>query len=185
MNMAGWISLGIIVVIAAIALVYYNQRRRSQHLRRRFGMEYARAVTALGRRKAESELEHRARRVERFHIHGISQEEKQHFEESWKTVQAAFVDGPEQAVVEAHRLVDALMHACGYPVSDEFRENADDLSVDHPDVVEHYRAACLIADRRENSQATTEEMRTAMVHYRALFEALLRWSAKTPEIVTR
>jgi hypothetical protein len=157
-----------------VALVWYFRRRRSERLHGRFGPEYERTVTQFGdRQKAEAELERRAKRMERFHVRGIPAEEKLRFGDAWRAEQSRFVDEPEQAVGEAYRLINELMRMRGYPVSSEFEQNAADLSVDHPRVVEHYRTACVLANRRENGQANTEDLRTAMVHYRALFEELL------------
>jgi len=174
MNTAAWMVL--IVAIAAIgaAAFFYFQKQRSQRLHGQFGPEYERAVNDFGdRRRAESELERRARRVERYHIHDLPPGERERFAEAWRTEQARFVDQPEQAVQQAHTLVNEVMRARGYPVSGEFRQNAADLSVEHPRVVEHYRIACDIAGRQGEGQANTEDLRVAMVHYRALFEELL------------
>jgi FtsZ-interacting cell division protein ZipA len=166
----------LVVVVAALAgaAFWYFQKRRSQQLHGRFGPEYDRTVREYGdRRKAESELERREKRVERFHIRSLPREERDRFAEAWRTEQAHFVDEPQQAVSEAHRLVNEVMRARGYPASAEFEENAADLSVEHPQVVQHYRVACDIAGRQERGQANTEDLRNAMVHYRALFEELL------------
>jgi hypothetical protein len=168
--------IALIVAAAAIALAafLFYQKRRSERLHGKFGPEYDHAVHEFGdRRKAESELERRAERVERFHIRPVSAEQKDRFEQDWRRVQTQFVDQPEQAVSDAHRLVNEVMHARGYPVSSEFEQNAADLSVEHPRVVEHYRAACAIAGSREAGRANTEDLRKAMVHYRALFDDLL------------
>jgi len=163
MNSTFAIILIVLVVVAAAALIYYYRRRRSRDLRSRFGPELAR----------------RAKRVSKFAIRGIPESEKQRFADAWQAEQARFVDQPEQAVTAAHRLVSELMRARGYPASEEFEQNADDLSVDHPYVVEHYRTACLIAARRENGQANTEDLRAAMIHYRQLFDELLGKSIQT------
>jgi hypothetical protein len=180
------ILLLVLIIIAVVGIFYYYRRQRTEGLHSRFGPEYDRTVTQFGNRyKAEAELERRAKRVEKFHIHDISAGEKHRFSEDWQTVQSRFVDQPEQAVAEAHKLVSELMRARGYPASAEFEQNADDLSVDHPHVVEHYRTACVIAGRRENEQVNTEDLRAAMVHYRELFEDLLGRSLKESEEVRR
>jgi hypothetical protein len=170
-------TLTILIVVAAaaaLAAFLYYQRRRSERLQGRFGPEYERTVSEFGdRRKAESELERRARRVERFNIRDLSGEERNRFADAWRADQTQFVDQPEQAVTDAHRLVTEVMRVRGYPVSGEFERNAADLSVDYPLVVEHYRAACHIAGQRDAGRANTEDLRKAMVHYRALFEELL------------
>ncbi len=118
-----------------------------------------------------------ARRIDKYQIHGISPEDKRRFADAWRIEQSRFVDEPEQAVIRAHELVGELMRARGYPVSAEFEDNAADLSVDHPVVVEHYRKACVIATRRDHGQANTEDLRSAMLHYRELFEDLLQMPA--------
>ncbi len=174
------------VVAIALALAFYYRRKRTEQLHNRFGPEYERAVTQLGdRQEAESELEGRAKRVKQFHIHAISAEERRRFADASRADQARFVDEPEQAVAEAHGLVSELMRARGYPVSTEFQQNAADLSVDHPRVVEHYRTACIIGSRRESGQANTEDLRAAMVHDRELFEELLGRTVQESEEVRR
>jgi len=186
MNTTVVILLAAAAAAIAVALAFYYRRKRTEQLHNRFGPEYERAVTQLGdRQKAESELEGRTKRVKQFHIHAISAEERRRFADAWRADQARFVDEPEQAVAEAHGLVSALMRARGYPVSTEFQQNAADLSVDHPGVVEHYRTACIIASRRESGQANTEDLRTAMVHYRELFEELLGRTVTESEEVRR
>jgi hypothetical protein len=150
------------------------QRRRSQQLRGRFGPEYERAMSEFGDRgKAESELARRVKRSDRFRIHDISPDERDTFAEKWRLAQSRFVDEPGEATAQAHGLVNEVMRARGYPVSEEFERNAVDLSADHPVVVQHYREACMIASRRGQGQVSTEDLRKAMTHYRALFEELL------------
>jgi len=184
MNTTVVILLVVLIVVVVGGLFYYYRRRRTESLHRRFGPEYDRTVTQYGdQQKAEAELERRAKRVSRFHIHGIPADERRRFADAWQAQQARFVDAPEQAVAEAHELVSELMRARGYPATAEFEQNADDLSVDHPHVVEHYRTACVIASRRENGQANTEDLRAAMVHYRELFEDLLGRSVNEAEEV--
>ncbi len=168
-----WIVVAVIVVIAiAGALWAFTQRRRSTDLRRRFGPEYDREVREHGRRGAETELERRERRVEALEIRPISREDRERFGEEWRVVQARFVDDPRGAVTDADRLVGEVMRTRGYPVGD-FEQRAADISVDHPHVVENYRAAHEIALRHKRGEASTEDLRKAMVHYRALFEELL------------
>ena len=186
MNTTVVILLAVLIVAIAAALVFYYRWQRTKRLQSRFGPEYERAVTQFGdTHKAESELVDRAKRVERFHIHAIPAEERRRFTDAWRAEQARFVDEPERAVAQADRLVNELMRVQGYPVSSEFQQNAADLSVDHPRVVEHYRTACIIAGRRENGQANTEDLRAAMVNYRELFEELLGRSVKESEEVRR
>jgi hypothetical protein len=163
----------IIAVIAVAATVWmFVEKRRSQRLRTKFGPEYDRMVQQGDRRDAESLLEKRAKRVEKFRIRPLTGEERQTFADSWKRVQARFVDAPAMAVGNADRLVGEVMRARGYPMA-EFEQQAADVSVDHPQVVENYRAAHDIAARDTRGQATTEDLRQAMVYYRALFLELL------------
>lgn len=159
-----------VVVIAFIAWAVVRQRR-SQELRERFGPEYGRAVGESGdTRKAEAVLGDRVKRVERLHIRPLSPEEHARFTREWKTVQARFVDDPPGAVGAADRLVGQLMGTRGYPMG-EFEQRAADVSVDHPLVVEHYREAHGIVTRQ--GKLSTEDLREALVHYRALFDELL------------
>ncbi len=186
MPIATVIIIVIAVAVVAMALLWLLQKRRSERLHTKFGPEYGRALEEFGdRRKAESELERRQKRIEKFEIRPISPEDRNRFAEAWRADQARFVDEPQSAVVQAHQLVNEVMKARGYPVSAEFEQTADDLSVEHPRVVEHYRLACDIAKRQENGQANTEDLRKAMVSYRTLFEDLLGVSVSHPEEVRR
>jgi hypothetical protein len=164
------IALVAALVIIAILLV---GRYRSRRLRETFGPEYERAVRQTDdRRSAESELEARQRRVQEFDIRDIRPDEATKYSTAWKAVQARFVDDPPGAVGEADGLVGEVMEARGYPVGD-FEQRAADVSVDHATFVEHYREAHAIAARQSADQADTEDLRRAMVHYRALFSDLL------------
>lgn len=161
------------VVILAIAAVAYWQVRRSRDLRDRFGPEYERAVEERGgRMKAEAELRERQKRVEGFDIRPLAPEDRTQFIERWRRVQAQFVDDPGAAIASADQLLGEVMKARGYPVAD-FEQRAADLSVDHPEVVENYRAAHAIAMRHERGEADTENLRRAMIHCKALFEDLV------------
>jgi hypothetical protein len=172
-------TLILLVVLAAviIAIVWFaTRKRRSDELRDRFGSEYDEAVNEFGgRSEAESELAARRKRVEELDIRPLGLQDQQRFANSWKATQARFVDEPSEAIVEADRLVGELMQARGYPVGD-FAQRAADISVDHPDVVKNYRAAHDIAIDNERGAASTEDLRQAMVHYKALFEELLETS---------
>jgi hypothetical protein len=171
-----------LVIVAGIAIWLYLQQRKSQQLRGQFGPEYDRALQETGdRRKAEDALEERKERVEQLNIRSLSSEERDRFAERWRSAQAQFVDDPRGAIVEADRLVAELMQARGYPVGN-FEQRAADVSVEHPRVVEHYRAAHAIAQRNAQSQAETEDLRQAMVHYRALFEDLLETTESHAEV---
>ena len=166
-----------LIVLIGIALWMFQQKRKSEQLRDDFGPEYERAVSETGdRRKAEAELESRRERVEKLQIRALEPSEREQFAERWQSAQAQFVDDPNGAITQADRLVAEVMQARNYPVG-EFEQRAADISVDHPTVVEHYRAAHDIALRNEQGQAETEDLRQAMVHYRALFQELLEGSA--------
>ena len=167
--------IAIIVMLAAgIAVALFVRKRRTQKLRTQFGgAEYTRAVKEGGnRRKAEAALDDRAERVERFNIRPLAPGDRARFIESWARVQARFVDGPGGAVTDADQLLGDVMSTRGYPVS-EFEQRAADLSVDHPRVLENYRAAHETALRQSRGQASTEDLRQAMIHYRTLFEELV------------
>jgi hypothetical protein len=166
----------IVAVIAAVAVVIawmYMERRRHERLKTRFGPEYERTLRDAGDvRKAESLLERREKRVSRYKIRPLSTEESRRFGEAWRRVQEKFVDDPAAAVTDGDALVTELMSARGYPMSD-FDRRAEDLSVDHPIVIQHYRDARVIAERHSRRAASTEDLRQALVHYRALFDELL------------
>jgi hypothetical protein len=139
-----------------------------------FGPEYDRAVLTHGsQRKAEAKLADREKRVEKLNIRDLDPTEHERFSKRWEAVQSRFVDSPKGAVAEADDLVSSAMKARGYPVSD-FDQRAADISVDHPRVVENYRSAHAIALRVGKDAATTEDLRTAMIHYRSLFEELVQ-----------
>jgi LPXTG-motif cell wall-anchored protein len=170
-----WIILAGIVVLALIALaVWFSYKKKQSHrLQERFGPEYGRTVDELGgRTKAESELKAREKRVERFDILPLTPAEAARFSQEWNALQGRFVDNPKGVVVQADQLVRELMLKRGYPMGD-FERRAADISVDHPAVVDHYRAAQAIAVRDKRGEADTEELRKAVVHYRALFDELL------------
>jgi hypothetical protein len=177
----------IVVAILAIgaAVWMYIQKRRTQSLRSKFGPEYDKAIDShKDRTHAESDLEKREKRVAKFNIRSLRNEERIKYAEDWRTEQSLFVDDPRTAVKHADVLVQDVMKRRGYPISD-FEQNADDLSVDHPQVVENYRAAHEIAVRDARGQSTTEDLRKAMVSYRALFEDLLEQPVDRPVEVRR
>ena len=167
------ILLLVVLVVVAGAVWYAVQRQRSRRLRQQFGPEYERQLNETGDpRRAERVLERRAERVEHLQIQPLTSEDRNRFAAAWKSVQAHFVDDPQRAIAEADRLVTEVMRVRGYPISD-FEQRAADVSVDHPAVVEHYRQAYEIARRSARGEASTEDLRQAMVHYRALFDDLL------------
>jgi hypothetical protein len=163
-----------VMVVAGIAIWLFIRKRRTERLRTQFGgTEYTRAVKEGGsKRQAEAVLDKRADRVEGLHIRPLGPGDRARFVESWRKVQARFVDGPGGAVTEADQLLGDVMSTRGYPVSD-FEQRAADISVDYPLVLENYRAAHEIALRQTRGQANTEELRQAMIHYRTLFEELV------------
>lgn len=166
-----------LVVVAVIAWLMW-QRQRSSRLRERFGPEYQRHVEEVGSvRAAEAELARRERRVARFHIRPLTPEDATRFAAQWEAIQAKFVDDPHGAVTDADKAIGEVMMARGYPVGD-FEQQVADISVDHPDVVINYRAAREIADEHKRGEASTEDLRQAMVHYRALFRDLLETPAE-------
>jgi hypothetical protein len=160
------------IVIAALAWLY-TRRRRSQQLRSHFGPEYDHAVRELGSQtKAEDALAARQKRMEKIDIHPLTQPERERFAARWHDVQARFVDDPPGAIRDADTLVNEAMRARGYPMG-EFELRAENISVDHPQVVRNYRAAHAIAMRMDRGEATTEDLRHALVYYRDLFEELV------------
>ena len=167
------IIIAVVVVVVIIAGVLLARRRKSEHLREHFGPEYERELKRHGDAgKAESALEERARRVKKFEIRSLPSGERQRFADEWMQVQRRFVDDPRGAVSEAHTLVQKVMNARGYPMGD-FDRQAEDLSVHYPSVISNYRNAHDIVLRHGKGQASTEDMRQAMVHYRSLFDELL------------
>jgi FtsZ-interacting cell division protein ZipA len=163
----------VIIAILVAAVWWYSMRQRSAKLQEKFGPEYERTVAEKGdTRKAEDELTDRQKRVSKLEIKPLAADERRRFNDEWRAVQARFVDDPSAAVRDADTLVGRVMEARGYPVGD-FEQRAADVSVDHPTVLEHYRAAHAVALRHAQGQASTEDLRQAMVNYRALFTELL------------
>ncbi|HVB56303.1 MAG TPA: hypothetical protein VNE63_07740, partial [Candidatus Acidoferrales bacterium] len=171
------IVLAAVLIVIAVVLVWLYVRKRRRNtaaLRQKFGPEYDRAVLAHGsERKAESKLEDREKRVEKLKIRDLDPTEHERYSKQWEAVQSRFVDSPKGAVAEADDLVSSVMKVRGYPVAD-FDQRAADISVDHPRVVENYRSAHEIALRLGKDQASTEDLRTAMIYYRTLFEELVQ-----------
>jgi hypothetical protein len=183
-------SIVIVGVVLAIAIalwmyVKYMQKNRTQKLRSRFGPEYDKAMSEhRDRGHAELELQKRATRVAKFKIHPLTVEDRLRYSDDWQREQSLFVDDPRAVVNHADTLVQDVMRRRGYPVGD-FEQNATDLSVDHPRVVENYRIAHHIALREYRGQDSTEDLRKAMVSHRALFEDLLDQTVEKPEEVTK
>jgi hypothetical protein len=170
------LAVVVILIVAVLAWLYVRKRRSTTTagLRQKFGPEYERAVREHGsERKAEAKLADRQERVEKLNIRELDPAERERFSKQWESVQSRFIDSPKGAVAEADDLVSSLMKVRGYPISD-FDQRAADISVDHPRVVENYRSAHAIALRVGKDAATTEDLRSAMIHYRSLFEDLVR-----------
>jgi len=170
----GWIII-VVVAIAIVALIarQISTTRRSSHLRDRFGPEYDRVAGATGsKRDAESQLEEREERRDQLGIRSLPEASRDRYREWWRTVQAQFVDDPRGAIRAADDLIQAVMAERGYPVED-FEQRAADLSVDHPDLVQNYRKGHRLAETSRDNGASTEDLRQAMTHYRALFDELV------------
>ena len=173
-----WVLVAVIVVLLVVIAALFARQQRSRRLKQDFGPEYKRVVSERGdQRAAERELSERRQRVERLEIRELEPAARDRYLERWKVAQRSFVDRPDAAVGEADALVQQVMHDRGYPVDQDFEQRAADVSVEHPHVVDNYRAAHGISVRAANGQASTEQLRQAMVHFRALFDDLLGASA--------
>ena len=170
------IIIAIVVAVVVIAAIVWAvaRNRRTAALKSRFGPEYERAVRDRGSAsEAEAALLLRQKRVEKFRMRDLTAEERERFITEWRLAQARFVDDPKNAVIDADDLIARLMQARGYPMGN-FEQRAADISVDHPHVIDNYRAAHQIALRHRQGQATTEDLRNAMIYYRSLFDELLQ-----------
>jgi hypothetical protein len=173
------VAVAVVVALAVIFVLSMSSRKRTERLKSHFGPEYDRAVGESGDQSAaEKELIARERKRQKLDVVALAPESQAKYAEYWRTVQAAFVDDPAGAVGDADHLVTAVMRERGYPI-DDFDQRAADISVDHPNVVEHYRAAHVIHLAQEKADVGTEAQREAFVHYRALFEKLLETEHKT------
>lgn len=184
-----WIALVAVAVLVVIALIAAGVRRsRTARLREHFGSEYDHAVRTAGSRSAAEEaLLARAEEVKQFDIRPLTAVESDRYRGEWKKIEARFVERPATAVVEADELVCDVMRVRGYPMAD-FEKHAEHLSVKHPRVVEHYRAGHSALDAHEHGSTSTEDLRQAMLHYRALFEELVgsgRTDVAQPVTTTR
>lgn len=167
------IVLVVLVIALAAAGAMLARRRRSERLQEHFGPEYERSVSATGNRKAaEAELSEREQRHRKLDIRDLRADERTRFEESWNGVQRGFVDDPSRSLRDADQLVIEIMRTRGYPV-DDFDRRAEDISVEHPDVVHHYREARKVHDSSADGTEDTERQRRAVTSYRHLVEALL------------
>lgn len=167
-----WIAVGVLALLVVAGLISRGARRsRSESLRQQFGSEYDHAVSQAGNRKrAERELATRVQEVEKHEIRPLTAAEQERYRGDWQKVERHFIERPTTAVVEADELVAEVMRVQGYPMGD-FEKHAAHLSVKHPRVVEHYRAGHRVMEGAPGS-ASTEDLRQAMLHYRALFEEL-------------
>lgn len=167
------IAAVVVLALLAAGAWLWSRQQQSRRLEERFGPEYQRALHQHGdKARAEAELRARERRVEKLEIVPLAPADAQYFSQAWRSLQARFIDNPQGALMEADRLVRELMLRRGYPMGD-FERRAADISVHHPAVVDHYRAAQAIAQRDHRGEADTEDLRKAVVHYRALFDDLL------------
>jgi len=176
-HVALWTIIGLLAVVVMIAAAIASRRRariRGADLRRRFGPEYDRTVQELGSAgRAERELAARARRVEHLRFQELSDADRARFESNWSRIQAQFVDDPAAAVTSANELIKEVMVARGYP-AEGFEQRVADLSVEHPEVVQHYRAARALSEAHRDEPVATEELRQAVVHFRVMFADLLQ-----------
>ena len=169
-----WIAIGLVVAIVILGILISALRtRRSRSLQDQFGREYDRTVDKAGdRREAERELAERQKRHDELELRPLSQDARDRYLQQWQVTQGRFVDDPTGAVSEADDLVQRVMRDRGYPV-DDFEQRAADISVEHPELVEKYRTANGIARASERGEASTEDLRHSVRHYRALFVELL------------
>jgi hypothetical protein len=173
------VAIAIAVVVVAAAIILFIRNQRSKRLRTRFGPEYSRVIGETGNKtQAEAKLEKLERRVERFELRPLTPVVRANFVAGWQKIQSRFVDDPKGALTEGDKLIQGVMAVRGYPVSD-FEQRAADISVNHPLIVEHYRAGHDIAVQHSRGRASTEDMRQAMIHYRTLFAEL----ADEPELI--
>lgn len=167
--------VSVAIVLIAVAIARQRARQRREQLKQRFGPEYDVAVEELGPTRAERELEERTRRVAHFRFRDLSSADQARFAATWRDVQTNFVDDPAVAVTTANELINEVMRARGYPTL-SFEQRVADLSVEHPTVIQHYRAAHELSRSVYNGTVDTEQLRQALVHYRMLFTELLHES---------
>ena len=175
-----WALIAVVVIVVVALAVLFASRHRTTSLQQKYGPEYDRTVeSATGRRAAEAQLEDRSERRDRLEIRPLPEAVRLRFAEQWRGVQERFVDQPSEALSAGESLLTRVMEERGYPVSD-FDEQADLVSVDHPDMVDNYRAAHGILQRNRVHQASTEDLREALLRYRSLFDVLLRSDGTSP-----
>jgi hypothetical protein len=173
------IAAAVVIVLALVAMAAMSRRRR-HHLQGRFGPEYDRTLEgASNRRTGERELRERENRRDELELRPLSDASRARYQQQWADMQGGFVDRPQVAVADADRLITDLMHERGYPV-DDFDTRSELVSVDHPQVVQNYRAAHSIAARNVEGRTSTEDLRQAVISYRALFEEMLVEDVEAP-----
>jgi hypothetical protein len=169
-----WILIAVVIIVAALLAATAMRRRRTTMLRQRFGPEYERTMQERDdRRAAEADLRDRQKQHDRLAIRPLAEPTRARFAAEWRELQERFVDQPSNAVVAADGLVYRVMSERGYPM-DNFEAQAKLISVDHPSVVENYRSAHAVCERAQSQQASTEDLRAALLHYRSLFDDLLQ-----------
>jgi hypothetical protein len=181
MSVWGWVLIAV-VAVALVALLVWRllAKRRTSRLQEQFGPEYERTIDqSKNRREAESQLTARTERREQLDIRPLSAAACERYEAQWSKIQAQFVDSPQAAVAAGDSLIQDVMRDRGYPVQD-FDQRAEDVSVDHPQVVENYRKGHELAVASANDKGSTEDLRQAMRHYRALFGELLEPAEDDP-----
>ena len=166
------LGIGGLIVLGAIFLTHRARQKRAERLRTRFGAEYDRMIAEHGDRRGKELLEARERRSLQVTVRPISSESRERFARAWRAVQGQFVDTPDKAVIEADRLLEELMSQRGFAVGD-YEQQTSDLSVHHPGVVQNYRAARVLAEQQRHGNATTDDLRAAILQYRVLYEELL------------
>jgi len=184
MSTTMWLVFAVLVAIAVCGIAGWMivKRHRTERLRAQFGPEYTRELERIrDRDRVEGRLDNQLKRVQHLHIRPLTLRDRAHFVESWRMVQAQFVDNPGAAVMEADRVLTDVMSTRGYPIANtDFQQRATDISVDHPMVVENYRLGHDISVLHSRGKATTEELRQAMIHYRMVFEDLINEGSEVP-----
>jgi hypothetical protein len=179
-----YIIIGVVLVLAIVAAILaprFARHQRTDRFQKEYGPEYDRTVQSAGsEKKAQTELNDRRKHVATLNLRPLSGPERERYTADWKTVQAKFFDQPGQATVEADHLIMEVMQLRNYPVSD-FEQRAADISVQYPSLVTNYRAAREIAIKNEQKHAGAEDLKQAMLHYRALFDELLKSAMVAPE----
>lgn len=179
-----YIIIAVVVVLVVLGIILgpiFSRRQRSKKFSNQYGTEYDRTVKSMGNeKKAQTEMDDRKKHIETLNIRSLSENERQRYLAEWTVVQAKFVDQPGQATIEADHLIMEVMQMRAYPVSD-FDQRAADISINYPELVSNYRAAREIALKNADHNASTEELRQAMIYYRSLFEELLKAEDIVPE----